>query len=205
MMARIRPAASMPTPSGGPLKSGRLRSACRRRRLERAHGRHQHEDAPEAVDDRRNRGEQLGQKDERLPQPVRAELRDEDRDAERDRRRDRQRENRRIQRAPDERQRAELAGDRIPDLGAPEVEAELLNRQHRLPRSARSRSRTTIRTRTSAKAPVPSRNPKSPVACLPRPACLALADADLSAACYEILIFASAAISSFTTGSGSGA
>ena len=39
------------------------------RRLELAHDRHQHEDAPEAVDDRRNRREQLGQEHQRLPQP----------------------------------------------------------------------------------------------------------------------------------------
>ena len=120
-----RPADSMPTPSGGPLKSGSARSPVGQRRLERANRRHEHEDAPQAVDDRRNRREQLGQEDERLPQPVRAELGDEDRDAERDRRRDEQRQDRRVERAPDERQRAELAGDRIPDLRAPEVEAEL--------------------------------------------------------------------------------
>ena len=74
---------------------------------------HQHEDAPQAVDDRRNRGQQLGQEHQRLPQPRRAELGDEDGDAERDRRRDEQREDRRVERAPDERQRAELA--RRPD------------------------------------------------------------------------------------------
>src|SRR5262249_3994925 len=65
-------------------------------------------------------------------QPSWTELRDEHRDAERDRRRDKQRDDRRIQRAPDERQRAELPGHGIPDLGAPEREPELLNRRHRL-------------------------------------------------------------------------
>ena len=73
-----------------------------------------------------------------------------------------QREHRRIERAPDERQRAELAGHRIPDR-----------------RCARSRSRTSgstaIDCRASSKpiattisdqherrtAPVPSRNPRS--------------------------------------------
>ena len=37
---------------------------------------------------------------------------------ERDRRRDEQRQDRRVERAPDERQRAELAGDRIPDVAS---------------------------------------------------------------------------------------
>ena len=63
-----------------------------------------------------------------------AQLGDEHRDAERDRRRDGERKNRRVERAPDERQRTELARNRIPDLGAPEIEAEFLDRQHRLPR-----------------------------------------------------------------------
>ena len=100
--------------------------------LELAHERHQHEDAPEAVDDRRNRGQQLGQEHQRPAQPLRRELRDEDGDAERDRRRDEQRQDRRIQRAPDERPRAELAGHRIPGLGLPELPAELPDRQPRL-------------------------------------------------------------------------
>ncbi len=66
MIARISAADSMPTPSGGPLKSGRAAHPLRRRDLELADERHQDEDAPEAVDDRRNRGQQLGQEDERL-------------------------------------------------------------------------------------------------------------------------------------------
>ncbi len=55
----------------------------------------------------------------------------------------------------------------------------------------------TISTRTSANAPVPILNPRSPV--LPALPAMAAPPA------YEILIFASAAISSFTTASGSGA
>ena len=84
MTARIRAAESMPTPSGGPLKSG----SCRRAdpavatSSERTHGT-SHEDAPEAVDDRRNGRQQLGQEDERLLEPPRAEFGDEDGDAER--------------------------------------------------------------------------------------------------------------------------
>ena len=90
MIARISAADSMPTPSGGPLNSGTLRSHSGVA-LELAHRRHQHEDAPEAVDDRRDRREQLGQEDQRSLQPRRRQLGDEDRDAERDRRRDEQR------------------------------------------------------------------------------------------------------------------
>src|SRR5207247_1283068 len=111
----------------------KLSERLRRRRLERAHGRDQHEDPPKAVDDGWNGGEQLRQKNERLANGGRGELGDEDGDAERDRRRDKQSKDRRIQRAPDERQRAELTRHRIPDFGPPEVEAELLNRQRRLP------------------------------------------------------------------------
>src|SRR5207249_3902518 len=71
---------------------------------------------------------------QRALQGVGRQLRDEDRDAEGDRRRDEQRENRRVQRAPDERQRAELPRNGIPPLGAPEVQPELLDRRQRLPR-----------------------------------------------------------------------
>ena len=47
--------------------------------------------------------------DERLLQPRRRDLRDEQRDAEADRHRDHERDRRGVERAPDERQRAELA------------------------------------------------------------------------------------------------
>ena len=60
----------MPTPSGGPLKSGSSRSQSGSASFERADRRHEHEDAPEPVDDRRDGREQLGQEDERLPQPA---------------------------------------------------------------------------------------------------------------------------------------
>src|SRR5689334_23797744 len=54
------------------------------------------------------------QKHNRLLEPRGTELRQEDRDAQGDRGGDRQRQNRRVQRAPDERERAKLAGHRIP-------------------------------------------------------------------------------------------
>ena len=63
---------SMPTPSGGPLKSGMPFSHAGVFDLELPDERHQDEDAPEAVDDRRNRREQLGQEHERPPQPLAA-------------------------------------------------------------------------------------------------------------------------------------
>src|SRR5581483_7132783 len=88
----------------------------------------------ESVHDRRNRGEQFRQEHERLAQNVGTEFRNENGDAERDRRRDEERQNGRIERAPDERERAELTGNRIPRRRAPELEAELRDRQHRLPR-----------------------------------------------------------------------
>ena len=62
-------------------------------------------------------------------QPRRRELGDVDRDAERDRPGDEQREDGGVERAPDEGARAELARDRIPDLGLPELPAELPDRQ----------------------------------------------------------------------------
>ena len=69
MIARMSAADSIPTPSGGPLKSGIARIHSGVRHLELADERHQDEDAPQAVDDRRDRGEQLGQEHERLAQP----------------------------------------------------------------------------------------------------------------------------------------
>ena len=54
------------------MKSGTLLSHSGVSDLELADGRHQHEDAPEAIDDRRNRREQLGEEDQRPLQPARA-------------------------------------------------------------------------------------------------------------------------------------
>ena len=55
-----------------------------------------------------------------------------------------ERQDRGIERPPDERQRAEFAGHRIPGLRAPEVEAELLDRQPRLPGQLDADARTTM-------------------------------------------------------------
>ena len=79
--------------------------------------RRQHEQAPDAVDDARDRGQQLDHRAERPLQPDRAQFGDEQRDAERDRDADQHRDRRGDQRAVDRRQRAELLGDRVPGLG----------------------------------------------------------------------------------------
>ena len=113
-------------------------------------------------------------------------------------RRDQQREHRRVERAPDERQRAELAGDRIPD--------------RRCARSSKPNfwidsidcrvSSTPIahddeRRATSAKTPVA--DPEPEISPHRRSTCRRMLDA------YDVLIFASAASSSLTTAAGSGA
>ena len=69
MIARISTADIMPTPTGGPLKNGSCRKHVGQRALHAPHGGHQHEDAPQPVDDRGNRRQQLGQEHERLAKP----------------------------------------------------------------------------------------------------------------------------------------
>ena len=122
--------------------------------------RDQDEDAPEAVDNGRNGGEELGQEHQRLAEPGGRQLRNVDRDAECDGPRDDQREHGGVQRAPDERPRAELAGNRIPDLGLPELPAELPDRRRRVgiqdkrdPRDQRDQDHAE-QTRPDAKAEV---------------------------------------------------
>ncbi len=112
----------MPTPSGGPVNSGSAAQPVRRRdsaargppaparRCPTAR-RRSTEWRPAVRSGRRAaRRSQRGHSSEmKTAMP------------ERHRRRDEQRQHRRIERAPDERQRAELAGHRIPGAGAPEV------------------------------------------------------------------------------------
>ena len=71
------------------------------------HERAEHEEAPHAVDDRGNAGEQLDGNADRAAQPLRAELGQEDRDAEADRHRNQHRDHRGDQRAVDRTERAE--------------------------------------------------------------------------------------------------
>jgi hypothetical protein len=96
--------------------------------LEFPHERDEHEDPPQAVHDRRDRGEQLRQKDERPAQAPRRELVQIHGDTDRDRSGDQEGENRRIERAPQEGEGAELARHRVPDPARPEAEAELPDR-----------------------------------------------------------------------------
>ena len=72
-----------------------------------------------------------------------------------------QRQNRRIQRAPDEGQRAEFTRDRIPGLGHPEAEPELLDRQLRLARQLEAdRRRRSRAARRAANEPGPEPEPR---------------------------------------------
>src|SRR5579864_3947495 len=67
-----------------------------------------------------------------------AQLGNEHRDPQGDRRRQDQRKDGRVERAPDEGQRTEVAGHRIPRLRAPEVETELPDGEYRLAGELRS-------------------------------------------------------------------
>ena len=146
----------MPTPRGAPEKSG-ASAPSRESTSSCADERHEDEDAPEAVDDRRNRREQLGQEGERRLAAARGDLREEDRDAERDGRREEHREKRRIERAPDE-GRARRS--------SPATGSQVLVRQKSRPnfriespdsRDSSNAMPATRRTTRKAKNPVPSR------------------------------------------------
>ena len=72
------------------------------------HERHEDEQAPHAVDDRRDAGQQFDRRGDRPAQPARRDFGQEQRDAETDRHRDEHRDQRGDQRAVDRHQRAEL-------------------------------------------------------------------------------------------------
>src|SRR5487761_2293205 len=93
--------------------------------------RRKHEQPPHAVDDRRDRRQQLDSGAERTPQHGGAHLGEEQRDAEAHRNADDQCDRGRDQRAVDRRERAELECYRIPDVGDEECEPELLKRGRR--------------------------------------------------------------------------
>ena len=81
-------------PYAGPVKSGvfaQVQRVAQERHHRVAQQRQQHEDAPQPVDDARNRREQVDEKRHRLPEPARRELGEEERDADRERRREHQR------------------------------------------------------------------------------------------------------------------
>src|SRR5581483_2197698 len=88
--------------------------------------RRQHEQAPDAVDDAGDAGEQLDRGADRALQPARAQLGDEDGDAHADRDADEHGDQGGDHGAVDRRQRAEFLGDRVPSLGDEEAEAESL-------------------------------------------------------------------------------
>ena len=98
-------------------------------RLERLlEERGEHEQAPDAVDDARDAGEQLDGDADRAAQPLRAKLGQEHRDHQTDRHRDQHRDQRGDERAVDRSERAEVLGDRIPALADQEPRAEFAER-----------------------------------------------------------------------------
>src|SRR6185369_3532868 len=108
------------------------------------------------------------------------------RDAQGDGGRQEQGQHRGVQGAPDEREGAELAGDRVPCRGPPEVEAELLDRHHRLTRKLHA-NRHDNDDEDERKGARPQ------------------AETPILRSHYESLTCVSAASSSLTTASGSGA
>ena len=101
-------------------------------RLKLPDERNQHKDSTQSVDDGGDGRQQLGEIRERLAQHARRELGDEDGDAQGDRCGQEEGDDRGVERAPDERQRAELAGHRVPGRPFPERQAELLDGEQRL-------------------------------------------------------------------------
>ncbi len=89
------------------------------------------EEAPDAVNDRRDAGEQLNRRADRPARPVRAELGEEDGDADADRDADEHGDERGDHRAVDRGNGAELLGDRVPALRRDKAEAEGVQRRER--------------------------------------------------------------------------
>ena len=88
----------------------------------------EHEQAPDAVDDAGNAGQQLDRDADRPAQPHRAQLGEEERDHEPDRHRDQHGDERGDERAVDRREGAELLGHRIPAfLGAEKPKPKVLS------------------------------------------------------------------------------
>ena len=139
MIDRMIPADSTPMPFGRAAKQRpqdpQVAEDPRQRRLDVvAENRREHEQAPHAVDDRRNRRQQLDRGAERPLEDDRAHLGEEQRDAEAHRHADGERDRRGHQRAVDRRQRAEVHRHRIPGVGDEKAESELLECRDRSPR-----------------------------------------------------------------------
>ncbi len=129
MIASTMPAVSMPRPSGGPREQRTddrpAAEVCVEPRNDiAAHDRHEHEQAPHAVDDRRDAREQFDRRADRRAHPRRRDLGEVERDAEADRHRDQQRDGRSDERAVDRHERAELVIDRVPFRRDEELESE---------------------------------------------------------------------------------
>ncbi len=123
MIERISPAVIMPMPSGGPENRvpirGMLPNHVDHQGLDVGlHQRREDEQAPHAVDDRRDRRQQLDRRAERALEPAGRELGQEQRDAEADRNGDHHRDQRGHQRAVDRHQRAEFLPHRDSSPGA---------------------------------------------------------------------------------------
>ena len=86
--------------------------------------RREHEQAPDAVDDAGNAGEQFDGDADRAAQPQRAQFGQKQRDEQADRHRDQHGDERRHDGAVDRREGAEFFGDRVPTLGHQKTEAE---------------------------------------------------------------------------------
>jgi hypothetical protein len=91
--------------------------------------RDEHEDAPQAVHDAGDGGQQIDEKGQRLPEPARRQLGDEQRDAKSQRRRDDQRDDRSDDRSIDGRRGAKMLADRIPLAARDERKAEPVERR----------------------------------------------------------------------------
>ena len=93
--------------------------------------RRENEQAPDAIDDARNAGQQLDGDADGAPQQWRTKLRQEKRDQQSDRDRDQHGDERRDDRTVDRRQRAEPLGDRVPALLEQEAQAKGFPSRHR--------------------------------------------------------------------------
>ena len=117
MIARTHPAANMLGPYIGPgeeRKFAEVQRVFEKRHDVVAKKRNQNEETPQAVDDARNRGEQIDEKRDRLAHPARREFREKNRDADRERRRDEERDDRRDHRAENRRRRPNWPLHRVP-------------------------------------------------------------------------------------------
>ena len=126
MMARTIPAVRKPIPYDGPLKKRQKSQRLFQRRLNGgSHDRHQQEHAQQTVNHAGNRRQQIADKCEGRRKLRGRKLGQKNRRPHAERNRDDQRDRRGHQRAVNEGQRAEIAGDRIPGFRDEEFPSEL--------------------------------------------------------------------------------